>query len=210
MARAGADAPVKKRRGRKAPPPPPRKPPWWRRHRRAVAAGLALLVVGFGVRLFVLPATDVVDSADAVVIMPGSGDGGLTTALALVNGQRAGVLVVLGGVERSVPAAARLCAGDAPVEVLCPVAPDDSRGQAAALGLLIGERAWQRVAVVSARDRSSRDALLVDRCTDATVLRQLATGDGAAGAAIGAVREIPRYLQALFFRQGCTGASPPA
>ncbi|MCC6438001.1 MAG: hypothetical protein IT196_23460 [Acidimicrobiales bacterium] len=208
MARAGADAPVKKRRGRKA-PPPPRKPPWWRRHRRAVAAGLALLMLGFGVRLFVLPATDVVDSADAVVIMPGSGDGGLTTALALVNGQRAGVLVVLGGAERSVPAAARLCTGDAPVEVLCPNTPDDSRGQAAALGTLITERAWQRIAVVSARARSSRDALLVARCTDATVLRQLATGDGAAGAAVGAVRELPRYLQALFFRQGCTAASPP-
>lgn len=208
MARAGADGTVKKRRGRKAPPPPPKKPPWWRRHRRAVGVGLGLLVIGFALRLFVLPPTDAVARVDAVVIMPGSGEGGLTGALALVNGQQAGVLVVLGGAERTVPAAARLCAGDAPVEVLCPATPTDDRGQAAALGALISERSWAQVAVVSARHRSSRDALLVGRCTGATVLRRLAVGDGPAGAALGAVREAPRYLQALFLRQGCTATTP--
>ncbi|MGD9753402.1 MAG: hypothetical protein AB7W59_20605, partial [Acidimicrobiia bacterium] len=136
MARAAAEsAPPKKRRGRKAPPPPPPRKAWWRRHRRAVAVAVALVGLGFSVRLFVLPPTDVVARADAVVVMPDAGEGGLSTALGLVNAQQAAALVVLGGAED--PAAQRLCAGEAPVSVLCPPVPAVARLRAAAVGALL-------------------------------------------------------------------------
>ncbi|MEZ5266277.1 MAG: hypothetical protein R2755_31815 [Acidimicrobiales bacterium] len=206
MARAAAEsAPPKKRRGRKGPALAAACKAWWRRHRRAVAVAVALVGLGFSVRLFVLPPTDVVARADAVVVMPDAGEGGLSTALGLVNAQQAAALVVLGGAED--PAAQRLCAGEAPVSVLCPPVPADARLRAAAVGALLAEQRWAQVVLVSSRVHASRDALLVGRCTDAVVLRRLADGDGPAAAAVGAPAELARYLQALFFRQQCAPAA---
>lgn len=202
VARASAPAPSRPRRGRKAPPPPP-KPAWWRRHLRLLTALVLVVCLAFGVRLFVMPATDAVAAADAVVVLPEGGQAGLQEGLALVNIGAAPVLVVLGGLDQNGAAADRLCLGGGPVEVLCPAAPSDARGRARALATLIESRGWTTVALVSSRPALSRTALQAKRCTTATVLRRAAASHDGAEAALAAVAEAPRYLQTLVFQQEC-------
>jgi hypothetical protein len=168
-----------------------------------VVAGVVVVALLFALRLFVLPATDVVVDADAVVVLPGSGDEGLEAALALVNAQQARSLVILGGIDQAGAAADRLCLGGGPTEVLCPTTPRDDRGRAMALGALIEQRGWDRVALVSGRRHASRDALVMGRCTDATVLRQVAPDDGGVAVVGGALVAAPRYLISLLLEQSC-------
>jgi hypothetical protein len=168
-----------------------------------VLAAVVVVVLAFWFRLFMTPATDLVVDADAVVVLPGSGEGGLEAALALVNAQQARTLVIPGGLDESGSAADRLCLGGGPADVVCPTTPGDERGRAMALGALIDERAWDRVALVSGRSTASRDALVVGRCTDAVLLRQVAPDGGGAAVIGGALAAAPRYLISLLLEQSC-------
>lgn len=162
---------------------------------------LSVLVVALGVRLFLLPASDPVVAADAVVVLPDSGQAGLQEGLGLVNRQVSPVLVVLGGSER-LGGAERLCRGAGTVEVLCPAAPQDGRGQARVLGALAAERGWTAMVLVADRSELSRDTLQVSRCTEVTLLRRAVSGSDAFGTVLAALGAVPDYLRALL-QQGC-------
>lgn len=202
MARAAAAAPPKKRRGRKAPPSPPSPKPFWRSHARWLVALVVVVAVGLAARLVIRPAVDPVGTPDAVVVLASGGDAALEEGIALLNAEITPVLVLPGGIDASRPAANRLCADPAPGAVLCPVVvgPTDGRGEARAVATLAAERGWQRVAVITSRQELSRSALLLRRCTPATVVRRAV--DVETGPATG-VAEVGRYLVALGLRRGC-------
>jgi len=163
---------------------------------------VALSALAVGVRLFVLPPSDAVVVADAVVILPDSGQAGLQEGLALANRSVAPVLVVLGGPARN-GGAARLCAERGPIEVLCPEVPGDGRDRARALGELVAARGWSAVVLVDDRSTSARDALQIGRCTEAAVIRRAVGTRDPVGSVLAAVAEAPRYLRSLFLQQAC-------
>lgn len=171
---------------------------WAKRLKRAV---LLLLVVGLmlGARLFAFPATDAVVDADAVVVFQSGGEPALQEALTLVNGGKAKVLVLAGSSDG-------LCQGPGTVEVLCPAAGAEDIEQVRVLTALVASRSWARVVLVTPRERLSRTALLVERCTDAVVLRRAApaaAGEGGGQVITAALRELPRYLAELTSDTAC-------
>ena len=174
-----------------------------RRHPRLVLAVGCALLVSLLARLFVFPATDVLEGADAVVVFPASGEQGLREGLALVNARAAPILVILGGSNQPGASADGLCRGRGEVEVLCPPAETDTGQQVRVMAALAGQRGWTRVAVISSRDTLSRAALLANRCTDATVLRRAAPTPQGASLVLAGVREAPRYLRALLSTSDC-------
>ncbi len=164
--------------------------------------GLAATVIALGVRLFLLPASDTVVAADAVVVLPDSGQAGLQEGLGLVNAQVSSTLVVLGGAER-IGGAERLCTGHDAVEVLCPAVAAQTREQARALAALVAERGWTAVVLVAARTEISRDTLQVSRCTEVTLLRRAVSTHDALGTPFAALAAVPSYLRALVLQEGC-------
>jgi hypothetical protein len=203
---ADSSATARRRAGgrRRSPPtPPPKKSPW--RHWRWWAAAAVLVLGGLFARLFVVPSVEEAAQADAVVVFDGDGPGRLERALELMNGQSAAVLVLPNGSNPAWPAANRMCAGEAPFEVLCPAAdPATPRGEAQLIGTLATERAWARVAIVTDPANASRASLLVDRCTTAEVVRVAPMEPPGIGSRLaGAPAESLRYLAALAFRRGC-------
>ncbi len=173
---------------------------WTRRLKRG---GLALLAIGLvlAVRLFAFPATDVVVAADAAVVFPSGGEPALQEALTLVNAGKVEALVLVGGSDG-------LCQGRGTIEVLCPAAGAGDIEQVRVLTALVVSRGWNSVALVTPRARLSRTALLVERCTDAVVLRRVAAaaaGQGGGKLFTAALAEVPRYLAELTSDTACTG-----
>ncbi|MFN0026988.1 MAG: hypothetical protein ACKV2O_07380 [Acidimicrobiales bacterium] len=172
---------------------------WTKRLKRSALA-LALVGVVLGVRLFAFPATDEVVAADAAVVFPSGGDAALQEALTLVNGGKAKALVLVGGSDG-------LCGGRGTIEVLCPASGVQDIEQVRVVSALVIAQGWSRVALITPRHQLSRTALLLERCTDAVVLRRVAppaAGESSGQRFSAALAELPRYLAELTSDTACT------
>lgn len=127
------------------------------------AVTLAFLVGGIGVVAVVNP--PVADSAfgDALIVHPGGRGERLTSGLALMANDTAPIMVLMNGSEPGWPEANGLCDQTDPYIVICPEArPENTIGEAAALGELIEEQQWRSVVVVTS-DYHLRRTTMLDR-----------------------------------------------
>jgi uncharacterized SAM-binding protein YcdF (DUF218 family) len=111
------------------------------------------------------PETDSPARADAVVVLVGGQGERLTKALELIHADTAPTLVIANGDDPKWAEANRLCRGISSFEVVClRPDPDNTRGEARALGSLTERRGWQSLVVVTSTYHVTRARLLVRRC----------------------------------------------
>jgi uncharacterized SAM-binding protein YcdF (DUF218 family) len=125
----------------------------------AIALGVGVvLVVGFTLRLFVWPATDPVEPADAVVVLAGGDGERLDRAKELMRDGVAPTLALSFG-------PVGMCTSPQPFDLVCFTPdPETTRGEAEAIGRLAQERHWSNVIVVTSTPHVTRSRLLVERC----------------------------------------------
>jgi uncharacterized SAM-binding protein YcdF (DUF218 family) len=129
-----------------------------------LAAG-SIALIAVTARLLLWPETDSPTRADAVVVLAGGQGERLTKALELMHADTAPALVIANGDDPKWPGANRLCNGTSSFEVICfRPDPDNTRGEARALGSLAQSRAWQSLVVVTSTYHVTRARLLVTRC----------------------------------------------
>jgi uncharacterized SAM-binding protein YcdF (DUF218 family) len=128
-----------------------------------VAVVLVVGLVVVNLRLFVFPASSTPAHADAVVVLAGGNGERLDKGLELVRRGVAPNLVVSNGPTE-------LCATHQTFAVICfrPV-PDDTRGEAEAVGRIAAREGWHHIVLVSSDYHVTRAHLLVDRCFSGTV-----------------------------------------
>jgi uncharacterized SAM-binding protein YcdF (DUF218 family) len=142
-----------------------------------VTAVLLLLAAGGMGRLFVYPATDPTAEVDAVVVLAGDARARLPVAVRLAE-SGAGVLAVsVDGGRDNAPSRA-LCEDSGELEVHCFTARrSNTRSEARALGELVRERGWDRIAVVTNSYHVARAGMLIRRCTEADIAMVEARAD---------------------------------
>lgn len=154
---------------------------WCRRHLlRLVVAGLMVAVVLFAVtaRMFVWPATDEVETVDAVVLFAGGRGERLELAEDLMDQGVATVLVIPNGLSTEWPQGNRACTEDRPYEVRClRPDPDTTRGEARAIAALAESESWETLLAVTSSYQLSRAGWLLRRCFDGEVLTARAQPD---------------------------------
>lgn len=135
-----------------------------------------VLLVALTVRWFLIPNTGQPDAVDAVVVLAGGRGERLTRAMELVEDpeSRVAETLVLSIGNSNWPGSelvGRSCGDDGEVEIVCfePV-PDSTKGEAMAIGRLVEERGWQRVALVTSGYHLHRATLRTERCTDAEIV----------------------------------------
>jgi uncharacterized SAM-binding protein YcdF (DUF218 family) len=129
----------------------------------AILVVLGLAVVALNLRLFVFPASSTPAHADAVVVLAGGDGERLDKGLELVRGGLAPNLVVSTGPDR-------LCTNHYEFEVYCFLPdPDDTRGEAEAIGRIAAQEGWHRLVLVTSEYHATRARLLLERCFGGTV-----------------------------------------
>jgi len=147
--------------------------PSTRRRRRVVVSFAALgvivaLLLLLTARLFLWPATDRPDRADAVVMLAGDLGDRIELAKALIANGVAATLVHAG--QPDTGEAFALCGGGQAFEVIClSPDPDNTRSEAQATAQLVASRGWRSIVVVTSTSHVTRSGLLFRRCTEATV-----------------------------------------
>ena len=127
----------------------------------AVLVAVALVVVN--VRLFVRPPSSTPAHADAVVVLAGGNGERLDHALDLMRDGVASTLVASTGPNR-------LCGNRYEFAVICFLPdPDDTRGEAEAIGRLADEHGWDHIVLVTSDYHATRARILVERCFPGTV-----------------------------------------
>jgi uncharacterized SAM-binding protein YcdF (DUF218 family) len=133
---------------------------WVRRTVVVVALVLLAALVAVNLRLFVWPGTDAIEPADAVVVLAGGEGERLDRGLELVQAGVAPTLALSFGPDR-------LC-GDAPAQAFDVVcfrpSPENTRGEAEAIGRIAAERGWTNVVLVTSTSHVTRARLLLERC----------------------------------------------
>jgi uncharacterized SAM-binding protein YcdF (DUF218 family) len=128
-----------------------------------VVAVVVVGVVALNLRLFVFPPSSTPAHADAVVVLAGGKGERLDKGLELVRAGVAPNLVVSTGSDT-------LCTNDYPFTVYCFLPhPDDTRGEAEAIGRIAAQHGWQHIVLVTSDYHATRAGLLVDRCFPGTV-----------------------------------------
>jgi uncharacterized SAM-binding protein YcdF (DUF218 family) len=171
-----------------------------------LALALSLLCAGVAVltnRLFVSPAGDRPEAADAVVVLSGDFGDRLGKALELMEARMAATLVIDG--EPDYALMADLCVTKQHFEVIClRPEPDSTRAEARALGRLASERAWRRVVVVTSRSHVTRTGLLFERCVRGSVAVVASDPPHRPGATLSAIlHEWPALAAAVLRDRGC-------
>jgi uncharacterized SAM-binding protein YcdF (DUF218 family) len=131
----------------------------------AVVAGLLLVVgvVAVNLRLFVFPRSSTPAHADAVVVLAGGNGERLDQGLDLVRRGVAANLVVSTGPDA-------LCASRHTFAVHCFLPhPDDTRGEAEAVGRLASREGWHHLVLVTSDYHATRARILVGRCFSGTL-----------------------------------------
>jgi uncharacterized SAM-binding protein YcdF (DUF218 family) len=135
---------------------------------RTLAAAFAVVsiaLIAAPTRLLLWPETDLPARADAVVVLAGGQGERLTKALELIHADTAPTLVITNGDDPKWAEANRLCRGASSFEVICfRPDPDNTRGEARALGSLAERRGWQSLVVVTSTYHVTRARLLLRRC----------------------------------------------
>lgn len=142
---------------------------------------VSILVVSSGAGAAALailnPPTSDRISGDAVVVHAGGRGDRLEAGLLLVDSGAATTLVILNGAHEGWSEANALCGQSEPYIVLCPEAsPENTVGEARALGELVEEEGWQTVVVVTSDYHLRRASILDRRCAgDTTEIRPVAS-----------------------------------
>ncbi len=124
----------------------------------AVAFVLVLALIGLNLRLFVWPASEPLHHADAIVVLAGGNGERLDRALELAREGVAPTLAVSFGSDR-------LCGSDPPFTLVCfRPSPDNTRGEAEAIGRLAQAHGWNDIVLVTSTSHVTRARLLVERC----------------------------------------------
>ena len=129
-----------------------------------VLAGLlAVTAIAVNVRLFVFPASSTPGHADAVVVLAGGSGERLDKGLELVRQGVSTNLVVSTGPDE-------LCAAQHDFAVYCFLPdPDDTRGEAEAVGRLAAREGWDHLVLVTSDYHATRARLLLERCFPGTL-----------------------------------------
>lgn len=136
---------------------------WTRYAIVTVAAVVVVALVGVNLRLFVWPSTHQIEHADAVVVLAGGSGERLDRGLELVRDGVAPTLVASFGPDR-------LCGSQQPFTVVCfRPSPDNTRGEAEAIGRMAREHGWTNVVLVTSTSHVTRARLLVERCYSGTL-----------------------------------------
>lgn len=141
--------------------------------RRTVLLAVAVVITGvtaFGtsIRAIVDPVIDTPSRADAVITLSGDRGERLRRALNLVRAGFAPVLVIDGLPD--LDEAKQLCRHSPDFEVVClHPAPDNTRTEAEAAGLLARDRGWNKVIVVTDKVHVARARLLFERCMKGSI-----------------------------------------
>ncbi len=176
---------------------------WLKRALVAVAL-TALVMAALTARLFVWPATGSASSVDAVVVLSGDYGDRMQRALELMADDAAPVLVHAG--EPDSLFALHLCEKtDLGFEAVCLLPkPDDTRGEARAVGELVRQRHWKSIAVVTTNFHVTRAGIEFRRCVEARV--SIISTTSKAGRRFG-LGQIPReWLRVLYLQvahRGC-------
>jgi uncharacterized SAM-binding protein YcdF (DUF218 family) len=124
---------------------------------------LILSLVVLNLRLFVFPASSTPAHADAVVVLAGGDGERLDRGLELVRQGVASNLVVSTGPNE-------LCATPQSFSVYCFLPdPDDTRGEAEAIGRIAAREGWQHLVLVTSDYHATRARILVGRCFPGTL-----------------------------------------
>ena len=129
-----------------------------------VLAGLlAVTVVAVNLRLFVWPASSTPAHADAVVVLAGGSGERLDRGLELIERGVASNLVVSTGPDS-------LCGARHAFAAYCFLPdPDDTRGEAEAVGRIAEREGWDHLVLVTSDYHATRARLLVERCFPGTL-----------------------------------------
>jgi len=124
---------------------------------------LVLSLMALNLRLFVFPASSTPAHADAVVVLAGGDGERLDRGLELVRQGVAPNLVVSTGPDK-------LCATRQKFSVYCFLPdPDDTRGEAEAIGRIASREGWQHLVLVTSDYHATRARILVGRCFSGTL-----------------------------------------
>ena len=122
----------------------------------AIVALVATVVVNL--KLFLWPSTSTLHHADAIVVFAGGNGARLNKGLDLARDGYAPNLVASTGPDQ-------LCNARLSFSVICfSPDPDNTRGEAEAIGRLAREHHWNRLIVVTSTYHVTRARLLLDRC----------------------------------------------
>jgi uncharacterized SAM-binding protein YcdF (DUF218 family) len=124
-----------------------------------VAAAIAIVAtVVVNLKLFLWPSTSTLHHADAIVVFAGGNGERLNKALDLAREGYAPNLVASTGPDQ-------LCNARLSFSVICfSPDPDNTRGEAEAIGRLAREHRWKRLILVTSTYHVTRARLLLDRC----------------------------------------------
>jgi uncharacterized SAM-binding protein YcdF (DUF218 family) len=124
-----------------------------------VAAAIAVVAtVVVNLKLFLWPSTSTLHHADAIVVFAGGNGERLNKALDLAREGYAPNLVASTGPDQ-------LCNARQSFAVICfSPDPDNTRGEAEAIGRLAREHRWKRLILVTSTYHVTRARLLLDRC----------------------------------------------
>jgi uncharacterized SAM-binding protein YcdF (DUF218 family) len=177
-----------------------------RARRRWLPATALLLTVGFvaaSARLFVWPAIDPPDRADALLVFAGKRER-LREGTRLLRAGVAPVLVISDGGEPQ-SRAGRTCRDLPPdLEVVC-VTPERSStvAEAAAFAELAERRGWRSVALVTSTHHVRRASLLLERCYQGEVAAIAVSRTGGPGLAADVLHEWAGLAAAVTVQRGC-------
>jgi uncharacterized SAM-binding protein YcdF (DUF218 family) len=164
---------------------------------------LVALFVAVSGRLFVWPATDPPERADAVLVFAGKRER-LAEGIRVVRAGMAPVLVISdGGRPRS--RAGRTCRNPpADLRVVC-VTPERSStaAEAAAFAELADRQGWRSVALVTSTYHVRRAGLLLDRCFGGEIATVAAPRRGGAGLVADVLHEWAGLAAAVTIQRGC-------
>jgi uncharacterized SAM-binding protein YcdF (DUF218 family) len=128
------------------------------------AVVVVLALVAINLRLFVFPASSTPAHADAIVVLAGGDGERLDKGIDLVHDGVARNLVVSTGPDE-------LCGAQHDTfTVYCFLPhPDDTRGEAEAIGHIAEQQGWHHLVLVTSDYHATRARLLLERCFPGTV-----------------------------------------
>jgi uncharacterized SAM-binding protein YcdF (DUF218 family) len=128
-----------------------------------VAGALVVGDVALNLRLFVFPASSTPAHADAVVVLAGGDGERLDRGLELIRQGVSSNLVVSTGPDA-------LCGAQHDFAVYCFLPhPDDTRGEAEAIGRIAQREGWEHLVLVTSDYHATRARLLLERCFGGTL-----------------------------------------